>query len=112
MPPEARRAVSAALPFLRRAKHVSVVSAGEEARSAGADRVAEFLTRHGAQVSQHLLDATARDVSDEILRFVDQADADLVVMGGYGRSRLREWLFGGVTRDFLRRSPVCCLMSH
>ncbi|SEH92686.1 Nucleotide-binding universal stress protein, UspA family [Methylobacterium sp. 275MFSha3.1] len=110
--PEARRAVSAALPFLRRAKHVSVVSAGEEARSDGADRVAEFLARHGAQVSQHLLGANARNVADEILRFVDQADADLVVMGGYGRSRLREWLFGGVTRDFLKRSPVCCLMSH
>ncbi len=46
--PEARRAVSAALPFLRRAKHVSVVSAGEESRSDGVGRVAEFLTRHGA----------------------------------------------------------------
>ncbi len=33
-------------------------------------------------------------------------------MGAYGHSRLREWTFGGVTRDLIRRSPVCCLMSH
>ena len=39
-------------------------------------------------------------------------DADLVVMGAYGHSRLREWVFGGMTRDVLRGSPVCCLMCH
>jgi nucleotide-binding universal stress UspA family protein len=110
--PEARRAVSAALPFIRCAKQVYVVSAGEEARFAGAEQVVEFLSRHGAQVSTQLLNATSRDVAHEILRFTNRTDADLVVMGGYGRSRLREWLFGGVTRDFLQISPVCCLMSH
>ncbi|WP_336490373.1 universal stress protein [Methylobacterium nigriterrae] len=110
--PEARRAVSAALPFIRRAKQVYVVSAGEEARFDGAEQVTEFLGRHGAQVVTHLLNATARDVADEILQFTTREDADLVVMGGYGRSRLREWLFGGVTREFLQISSVCCLMSH
>lgn len=110
--PETRRAVSGALPFLVRAKQVDVVSAGEEARFGGVDRVSDFLTRHGAQARHHLLGATARSVSDEILHFVVEADADLVIMGAYGRSRLREWLFGGVTRDFMRHAPVCCLMSH
>jgi nucleotide-binding universal stress UspA family protein len=110
--PEARRAVSAALPFIRSAKQVYVVSAGEEARFDGAEKVAELLSRHGAQVTTHLLDATSRDVADEILRFTSRTDTDLVVMGGYGRSRLREWLFGGVTQDFFQISSVCCLMSH
>jgi nucleotide-binding universal stress UspA family protein len=110
--PEARRAVSAGLPFIRRAKQVYVVSAGEEARFDGAEQVAEFLVRHGAQVAAQLLTATTRDVADEIVQFTSRMDADLVIMGGYGRSRLREWLFGGVTRDFLNNSPVCCLISH
>lgn len=110
--PEARRAVSAALPFIRCAKQVHVVSAGEEARFDGAEQVAEFLSRHGAQVATQLLNAASRNVADEILRFTNRTDADLVVMGGYGRSRLREWLFGGVTRNFLQSSSVCCLMSH
>lgn len=110
--PEARRAVSAALPFICGAKQVYVVGAGEEARFDGAEQVAEFLSRHGAQVATQLLNATTRDAADEILRFTSRMDADLVVMGGYGRSRLREWLFGGVTRDFLKIAPVCCLMSH
>ncbi|GEP07233.1 universal stress protein [Methylobacterium oxalidis] len=110
--PEARRAVSAALPLIRRAKQVFVVSAGEEARFTGAEQVCGFLNLHGAQATTHLLTATSREVADEILRFTTREDADLVVMGGYGHSRLREWLFGGVTRDVLQTSPVCCLMSH
>ena len=71
-----------------------------------------MLARHGAHVTTHLLNASAGNVADEILRFADRQDADLIVMGGYGHSRLREWLFGGVTRDILRTSPLCCLMSH
>lgn len=114
--PEARRAVSAALPFRRRAKHASVVSARENARSEGADRVAECLTRHGAEVGPHPPDATAgataRNAADGILRLADTADADLAVLGGYGRSRVRECSFGGVTRDVLNRSPVRCPMSQ
>jgi nucleotide-binding universal stress UspA family protein len=39
-------------------------------------------------------------------------DADLLVAGAYGHSRLGEWIFGGVTRDILASSPLCCLMSH
>ncbi|MEA1834851.1 universal stress protein [Methylobacterium durans] len=110
--PEARRAISAALPFLRGAKRVYVVSAGEEAATSGAEEVSEFLALHGAHAEARLLNATMQDVAAEILRFTAQEDADLVVMGGYGHSRLREWLFGGVTRDVLQSSRMCCLLSH
>lgn len=110
--PEARRAVSAALPFIAHADQVFVVSAGGEARLEGAEDVSELLARHGAHVTTHLLHAPAGTVADEILRFAGRQDADLIVMGGYGHSRLREWLFGGVTRDILQISPLCCLMSH
>ena len=110
--PEARRAVSFALPFIRRADQVFVVSAGSEARFEGAEEVSEFLTRHGAHVTTQLLEVPGKEVTAEILRYANRQDADLVVMGGYGHSRLREWLFGGVTRDILQISPICCLMSH
>lgn len=110
--PEARRAVSAALPFVRGADQVYVVAAGSEAHIEGAEEVSGLLARHGAHVTTHLVNAPSGNIADEILRFAKRHDADLIVMGGYGHSRLREWLFGGVTRDILRDSPLCCLMCH
>ena len=53
-----------------------------------------------------------RPVADEVLEFVEGKGADLIVTGGYGHSRMREWIFGGVTRDLLARMPVCCLLAH
>ncbi len=109
--PAARRAVSAALPFLRNADQVHVVTTGADARLEGGEDVAAHLARHGAAVTTHFLRAVDTDAA-EILRFTRAQDADLLVMGAYGHSRLREWVFGGVTRDVLRSSPVCCLMCH
>lgn len=109
--PEARRAVSAALPFIRGAGYVSVVAVGGDAQRTGAEDVAGHLARHGAQVTAHALEAGA-SACGAILDFARREDADLVVMGAYGYSRLREWLFGGVTREALDRAPVCCLMCH
>ena len=108
---EARRAVSAALPFIREADQVFVASTGEGARYEGAEDVAAHLARHGAPVTTHLLRTIVSD-GDELLRFAQKQDADLIVMGAYGHARLREWLFGGVTRDILQRSPIPCLMCH
>lgn len=108
---EARRAVSAALPFIREADQVFVVSTGEGARNEGAEDVAGHLARHGAAVTTHLLRSVVSD-GDELLRFAVKQGADLIVMGAYGHTRLREWLFGGVTREMLQRSPLPCLMCH
>lgn len=109
--PEARRAVSAALPFIRAADQVFVATAGSGVRDGSAEDVARHLGRHGAKVTAHRLQSSDDDGS-EILRFARLQDADLIVMGAYGRSRLREWMFGGVTRDILDRSPICSLMCH
>ena len=51
-------------------------------------------------------------MADELLLAAERHGADLVVAGGYGHARLREWAFGGVTRDLLARCPKCCLLSH
>jgi nucleotide-binding universal stress UspA family protein len=110
--PEARRAVSAALPFLRQADHVHVVTVGPEARLQGAEDVAAHLMRHDVNASTRLLFGGPPDEADEVLRFARREYADLLVMGAYGHSRLREWAFGGMTRDILQTANVCGLMSH
>ncbi|MEA1832515.1 universal stress protein [Methylobacterium durans] len=109
---EARRAISGALPFIRRADRVFVATAGSGARFEGAEDVARFLARHGAHATTHLLARPAVSDADEILRFAQRQDADLLVMGAYGHSRLREWIFGGATRDILQTTPICSLMAH
>ncbi|MFB0489922.1 nucleotide-binding universal stress UspA family protein [Methylobacterium sp. OAE515] len=109
--PEARRAVSGALPFIRSADQVFVVTAGEGARFEGAQDVARHLARHGASVTTHLLTTTVSD-GEPILRFAREQEADLIVMGAYGHSRLRGWAFGGATRDVLQSTAICCLMAH
>lgn len=109
--PEARRAVSAVLPLIRGADEVSVVTIGADARHRGTEDVARHLARHGAPVTAHRLPA-ADDDSSAIVRFALRQDADLVVLGAYGHSRLREWIFGGVTGDLLDGSPICSLMCH
>lgn len=109
--PEARRAVSAALPFMRNADQVWVATVGAHARQEGAEAVTGHLARHGVHAAAHLLH-TDDDDGSEILRFSLRQDADLIVLGAYGHSRLREWLFGGVTRDIFDRSPIASLMSH
>lgn len=109
---EARRAIPAAMPFLREADHVYLVSVGDEPPSQGTEAVADHLRRHGANVTIHLLDPSLRGEADDVIRFARREYADLIVMGAYGHSRLREWAFGGMTQDILQTAPVCCLMSH
>ncbi|MER2268289.1 universal stress protein [Methylobacterium oxalidis] len=109
---EARRAVHDALPFLTRADEVHVAVVGPAADREGAEDVAAYLSGHSVTVTTHLLRSPEISAADEILRFTGREEADLIVMGAYGHSRLREWIFGGATRDVLQTTPVCCLMSH
>jgi nucleotide-binding universal stress UspA family protein len=113
---EARRAVQDALPFLHEAKRVTVVEICEEDQKEAArhlvDDVVLYLARHKikaeSRVETHLLGSGA----DQIIGFAEDEDADLLVTGAYGHTRLNEWIFGGMTRDLLTSSPFCCLMSH
>jgi nucleotide-binding universal stress UspA family protein len=113
---ESRRAVQDALPFLRDAEEVMIVEVcehGTETQSQkGVNDVTDYLRRHQIKVGAMAYLHTERSVAEEILRFAKDERADLIVAGGYGRSRLGEWMFGGVTRDLLAGSPLCCLFSH
>lgn len=109
---EARRAVHDALPLLTRAEEIHVAVVGPGAQREGAADIAAYLSSHSVSVTTHLLHKPEMGAADEILRFARHHNADLVVMGAYGHSRLREWIFGGATFDMLQGASVCCLMSH
>jgi nucleotide-binding universal stress UspA family protein len=107
---EARRALTDGLPLLTRANEVTVLSIGAGERST--KDVAAFLACHG--IAAFAVDRTVAEsrAADELVRFARSEAADLIVCGAYGRSRAREWIFGGVTQALLDDAPVCCLMTH
>ena len=113
---ECRRAVRDALPLLQQAKEVLLVGMGEhESQSDGKKELADvaaYLVRHRVIVAAEVWRRPRRPVAAELLHVVEEEKADLIVAGGYGHSRLGEWIFGGVTRELLTASPVCCMLSH
>lgn len=109
---EARRAVWDALPFLKEAETVTVLSVGSGAEDQGAADVSEYLALHGIMSRAVTRPDSVSFDADEIAIFAREHDADLIVCGAYGHSRMREWILGGMTNDLLESSPVCCLMSH
>ncbi|WP_414473889.1 universal stress protein [Microvirga sp. M2] len=113
---EACRAVWDALPFLERAERVHVVDIAEERDLDPAARrvhdVVAYLERHHVKAQAEARAQRERSVADELLLVAEQTGADLLVAGGYGHARLREWIFGGVTGDLLMHSPKCCFLSH
>jgi nucleotide-binding universal stress UspA family protein len=109
---EARRAVRDALPFLARAEMVSVLTVGADAADKGASDVCSYLAQHGVAARPVQRPERGEYIVDEISELVRQQSADLIVAGAYGHSRMREWIFGGVTQDLIETTPVCCLLSH
>ena len=113
---EARRAVRDSLPFLAQADEILLTQVCEQNESeparASVRDVAHYLSRHRIGASAGIMLKAGGSVTDELLRVAAFENVDLIVCGAYGHSRLGEWVFGGVTRDLLDRSPVCCLFSH
>lgn len=112
---EARRAVADALPFLMKAKDVLVATIAEgdqkAARESAAD-VVRFATRHGAKARSDVLGIGGGDNEVALVEMAREFGADLVVAGGYGHSRIREWAFGGVTRSLLSEGGFHRLVSN
>jgi nucleotide-binding universal stress UspA family protein len=113
---ECRRVVRDALPFLQQAKEVLLVEMGEDESEPQAKKnladVGAYLVRHRVIVAAEIWRRPRGPVAAELLHVVEEEKADLIVAGGYGHSRLGEWIFGGVTRELLTASPVCCMLSH
>jgi nucleotide-binding universal stress UspA family protein len=111
--PEAARAVTAAMPFLAIAKQIQILTVAEEqgVSDEEAARLVTNLRRHGLQASARHLQPDPRGAADTLLTAAGE-QAALVVMGAYGHSRLREWIFGGFTQHVLRGAEAPVLMMH
>ena len=108
---EAARAVADAAPLLATAKRVTVLAVGSKDRSASADLTA-YLARHGVKAEARNVDAQDEDAEVVIAEEARKLGADLVVMGGYGHSRIGEFIFGGVTRGLVHTSQTPLFLSH
>ena len=113
---EATRALNDAMPILERAHAVTVLAvnpdvSSEGRRDAGAD-ISLHLARHGVKVTAARTLARETPVGDVILADIADNSIDLLVMGAYGHSRVREWVLGGVTRHILEHMTVPVFMSH
>lgn len=114
---EAARAVNDALPFLKRASQVHVIAFNPQSSVAahgeepGAD-IALHLARHDVKVTVSRYDSPDVDIGNQLLSRAFDLSADLIVMGAWGHSRLREFALGGVTRTLLESMTVPVLMSH
>ncbi|MFY9951630.1 universal stress protein [Bradyrhizobium sp.] len=111
----AARAVSDAIPLLERAKKVRVVTVINEKnldRKHSAEELSKNLSRHGIDVVLDRVDAKDRTIGDVLEAYVASHAADLLVMGAYGHSRLREFILGGATNSMLSKPPLSILFSH
>jgi nucleotide-binding universal stress UspA family protein len=113
---QAARAVAAAMPFLARAREIAVVTVEEQAEERPgehdeADRLARNLAWHGFAATTLRLTPGPEGAAATLLAGIGDR-ADLLVMGGYGHSRLREWVFGGFTQLVLADAPLPVLIVH
>jgi nucleotide-binding universal stress UspA family protein len=114
---EATRAVNDAIPLLQRAKKVTVLSVDPEGGTAGHGQIPSadislHLARHGVKVEAAQTVTGEIDVGDAILSRAADLGADLIVIGAYGHSRMREFILGGATRHLLQHMTVPLLISH
>ena len=100
---------------MRKAKQVEIVIVANGRSKSdevpGAD-LGQHLARHGLKVDVKRITSPDIDVASTILSYAADSSTDLIVMGGYGHSRLREFVLGGVTRGILESMTVPVLMSH
>jgi nucleotide-binding universal stress UspA family protein len=108
----AARAMRDAMPFLMGAKAVTVVAVNEEAGEASSDQLVVHLARRGIAARVQRLTADRGDIQGAILSIAAESNMGLLVMGGYGHSRLQERILGGVTRSMFDVLTVPVLMSH
>ncbi len=111
---EAANAVTAAMPFLTQAEKVTIVCVDEDGinDAPGARALAEYLTLHSIVADVHLVPEDNRNTGEVLLAEAGVLGADLLVMGGYSHSRLRELVLGGVTRHIRSHATIPVLMAH
>lgn len=110
--PEAAHAIRAAVPFLKTASSVHIASVGSDGEVFPQTAANAYLSRHGISSDLHELAGSNRNAAQVLHDFAVSKQANCLIMGAYGRSRLRETLLGGVTRDLLSTSTIPLLLAH
>jgi nucleotide-binding universal stress UspA family protein len=109
---EAARAVSGAIPLLRKALQVHVFAWGADHEPAAPLNLAGYLRVHGIKVQWHVRSAEPAHAGEQLMASSADVRADLLVMGCYGHSRAGEWVLGGASRTVLRSTALPVLMAH
>lgn len=112
---EEGHAVRNALPILKMTERVNVVSIDPNEQDVGMDAgsdLAVYLARHGVNITVDTLASGSLTIAEKLLQRSKDIDASLVVMGGYGHTKLREWFLGGTTREMLEIADIPILMTH
>ncbi|MCW0181162.1 universal stress protein [Zavarzinia sp.] len=109
---EATRALTAAMPLLVDARQVDVVTFDKAVDQDGLDDVAAYLAAHGVSARTADIATEGYLLSKALFDRVLELDADLIVMGAYTHSRVREYLLGGLTQEILEGAPVPVLLAH
>lgn len=112
---EAAKAIRAAMPVLETCDEVSIAcvdAAQGRLGPAPGDALATHLARHGLNIIVHNLASNNRAIEDVLRQHAQDIDADIIVMGGYAHSRIREWLIGGTTRSILQNCALPVIMAH
>lgn len=109
----ASHAVIAALPFLKRAESIDILTVYDPGMpEPDSSDLRDYLLLHGLTCSEHAIRRNDRPVAEEIMRHARERGSDLLVMGGYGHSHLKETFFGGVTQDIRWHPSIPTLMMH
>lgn len=114
---EAARAVHAALPLLKRARQIVLVQSKSDDTYSLVDfrpefTIEEHLRRHGLNFEHRAIDVPGERAGYELLGIASDIGADMMVLGAYGRTRMSEWLLGGVTRYMLEHARLPLFMRH
>ena len=112
---QAARAVHDAMPFLHRAKAIDAVAVNEDSATVGeasSEALQKHLARHDLSAEVQRITADTTNIFNDILSLAADKSTDLIVMGGYGHSKFREFLLGGVTRGIFETLTVPALISH
>lgn len=108
----AARAVRDAMPFLMSAKAVTVIAVNEDANAASSSDLVSHLGRRGIAAKAQRVTVDRANIQGAILSIAAESGIGLLVMGGFGHSRLQERILGGVTREMFQSMTVPVLMSH
>lgn len=110
---ESAKAVTASLPFLKNAQAVKIITIDDvELHGPAPEKVVELLRGHGIAATCEQVGSGKEKVENVLLKIAKKENTDLIVMGAYSHSRLREFVLGGVTRHILKNLEIPTLMVH